>query len=283
MNILALDIGGTFIKWATLNDKYEILKKGKFETNTNNNNGLQIIKNIANFALEINKEFKLSRIGISFPGAIDFKNSTIIGYTPNIPGSQGLNIRKEFHKYFDIPVYIDNDLNVASMGEIHHGALNNVNNGIMIGIGTGIGSAIIINKEIYRGEFCWGGEVGRQFIKNKKWESIASTSALLKRLGGNISGEEIFEKLNDPKINKIYIEWLDDLAEGFSNIISILNPGTIVVGGGVSDNPLFKMEDLKNNILKYIPDTLVDNTKIVKAKLGNEAALYGCVYMSLNN
>lgn len=282
MNILAFDIGGTFIKWGVLSENdFSIIEKGKFDTEAKKLGGKGIIEKVANFANGLIKKYNLVGVGISMPGVVDSEKGIILGSTPNIPKSQGIEIFKIFNSICSLNLVIHNDVNSATIGELVSGNLKNSTNGIMITIGTGIGGGIVINGKLYEGSTSWAGEVGRKlFHNNVEWEKIASTKVLLEeiesRTGKKISGEVLFDDLSS---NKIYQEVLDkfyyNLSVGIADLLNILNPDTFIIGGGISENDNFKVEDLKKSLGKLIPDNLLNSVSIRKALLGNNASLIG--------
>lgn len=282
MKILSFDIGGTFIKWGIVDTKtYEIIENGKFPTDTEKNTGEKIIDLLVVKTQELVSELEIDGVGISMPGAIDSNKSIIVGATDNIPNSQGLNIQEIFNsKLPTIRVVVSNDVNVASLGELATGNLVGETNALMMTIGTGIGGAIIIDGKLYEGSSFLAGEIGRQFVLGKKWESIASTKALIEQM--NVAGvklttgEEVFERLeSDPLVNKVYTQWLEYVSEGISNLIAILNPKTIVIGGGITEETKFCVEHIKEKLNNYLPIEFVNSITLRKAKLGNKAAIIG--------
>lgn len=278
---LAIDIGGTFIKWGLI-DNSEIIENGKFPTEALEIEGAGIVKKIAHFANEMNEKHGITKVGISIPGATNSQTKTIVGATQNIPGSQWLNVGEVFAEVCGIETYVGNDVNNALLGELEVGALKGKKDALMITLGTGIGGALLIEGELYEGHSAWAGEVGRMIVKGQKWEHTASTSSLLKAVkeatGNEISGEEFYSELaTNVEYQRVYDEYLDSLAIGLVNVMSTLNPDLIVLGGGITESESFMIEDIVEHISKYIPKELVEITEIVKAKTGNKAALFGSV------
>ncbi len=286
MKIISIDIGGTFIKWGVIDKNFKILEKGKFKTDAFNIKTKGILKNVAE---KINKLLDkhggdIKGIGISIAGIVDSKTSKVLTPAVNLPESNNLIIIDELNKYLNknLPIRVINDATAAALGEMEIGYLKNVNDGILITLGTGIGAGVIINGQIYEGGFYGAGEVGRHSINGITWEQDCSVRSLIMEISllldrKDLTGEEIFElKKINPLVNEIYEQWLLKIARGLANIIYILNPTKICLGGGIVQNENFKIEKidekLKSMILKH---DIYKNVEILKAKLLNDAALYG--------
>lgn len=292
MKYIVFDVGGTSVKWAIMDGNFKIIKKDRFPTDILKIQTTGLMVKLGMFIKDIEKKYgNINGIAIGMPGVVDPVTTKIIGATPNLPGSQNLDIKKELSKFTKTKnIIVHNDANLAAMGEYVKGSMKGTNNSLLITIGTGIGSGLILNGELFLGANNWAGEVGRQFIKSQKWESIASTKALLNYVkevtGKEMDGVEVTAKLKqkDEAITEIYHAWLDNLSQGLYNIIQVLNPETIALGGGISESPEFKMKKLKQVIMTYTSNKeLINSTRIVKATLGNDAALYGAAAMLYKN
>jgi len=287
MNKLGIDIGGTFIKWAIFNKDNKIIKRGKIDSNLdtadNSRDFKDVMSDLIYFINELNKEFKLEYIGFSLPGAIDTKNKKISWSGINTKSASGFNLGHEVEKRTGIRTELINDANAGALGEVHEGAAKGYDDAVVIVIGTGIGSGIVINKEILIGQYFFGGEIGQiPWTDNKPLEQHISAHYFLKKvnskLNTNMDGVEFFSKLkNDKAIQKYYFEWIDEISKMIVTLNWILDPQIFILGGGVIDNPLFKISDIENSLPKFLDKKLVKNIKIKKAKLGSDAQLYGAV------
>ena len=287
MNKLGIDIGGTFIKWAVFNKDNEIIKRGKISSNLDTSENKRDFKDLVNDLIdlinELNKEFNLKYVGFSLPGAIDTKNKKISWSGINTKSASGFKLGEEIEKRTGIHTELTNDANAGALGEVYEGAAKGSDNAIVIVIGTGVGSGIVVDKKILVGQYFFGGEIGHiPWTDNKPLEQCISTHYFLKRvnneLNTNMDGVEFFKKLkNDKTIQKYYYEWIDEIAKMIITLNWILDPEIFILGGGVIDNSLFKISDIEKSLLKFIDKKLSKNIKIKKAKLGSDAQLYGAV------
>ncbi len=285
MKTITIDIGGTFVKWAVIDENYKIIEKDKFETNALYIKGKGIMELIANCIKELRERYDdIDCVGISVPGAVDSNTSEILAATKNIPESQGLNIRKEINKHININIEVINDANAAALGEKVNGELNGVDTGVFITLGTGIGAGIIIGGEIYEGFRFSAGEVGRHYIDQGTWETFSSVRGLTNSFhlmfGRNFSGEECFEYGKENEIAINYIDkWYRSVSLGIANIIYILNPEKVIIGGGISTDDSLSLEQINKHLKNIVSIEILENTVIKKSSSGNDAALYGLAYL----
>src|SRR3989304_7902929 len=163
--VIGLDLGGTNIRAAAVERGGEIIQMVKIPTEVANGRE-RVIANILKVIDKIKKELKglkLSAIGMGIPGIIFFDKG-IVARSPNFPDWIDFNLRERLSKDLDVPFYIDNDANLAAFGEGCIGAGRNYNSFCMLTLGTGVGGGIILNKNIWRGEYGMAGGFGQ--IKN---------------------------------------------------------------------------------------------------------------------
>ncbi len=287
MKTIAYDIGGTFVKWAILDDEINIIEKGKYETNAHEVMASGIFKDVSNNAISLKEKYPdIEMIAISVPGVVDSETGIVLSATHNIPGSQGMNIKEEIAKWTSIKVSVINDANAATLGEKANGSLKNVSTGVVVTLGTGIGGGLIINNKIHQGHFYSAGEVGRHIVNGKTWEKQFATKGLIDSAKAhlneeNVRGEDLVALTkNDNELLKIYNDWLDGVAQGIANIINIINPEVISLSGGITENDDFKIDEISKLVSKYVLNEILENTKITKSSSGNDAALYGATLFS---
>ncbi|MDR2357293.1 MAG: ROK family protein [Oscillospiraceae bacterium] len=208
----------------------------------------------------------VSGIGVGVPGAVDGKRGEIL-YTANLPLS-GLNIADELRSDFPAPVYLENDANCAALGEKLAPGRESVGNMVFITVGTGIGGGMIVDGKIYRGFNAAAGEVGHMVIvrggrkcacgRRGCWERYASASALaedaaklasgaggaaIRRLCGGdlarVSAKMPFEAAGqgDAASQRLVRAYISRLAAGVTNLVNILEPELVCIGGGISREP----------------------------------------------
>ncbi|OOM07523.1 ROK family transcriptional regulator [Clostridium saccharobutylicum] len=254
------------IKIALVNIKKEIIENIRI---SHNNDGIENLIKIINEKIDfIMKKYnldseKLLGIGLSLPGTVDFKEG-IIKYS-YLLGVKEFNLKEKF-QYLNVPIYVDNEANLSAYYEFlsRKDVLKNL---LYVSITDGLGLGIIINGKIYRGDNNSSGEFGhiKVVIDGKKCkcgakgclEAYASMNSLIEsyneEVSENILDIDEFEKLymqNDIKTKKVLDDYLRILAVGISNLIMILDPNTIVIGGDINNLLNDKMEILKKNIYK---------------------------------
>lgn len=286
MKILALDVGGTAIKSALIeNDTIvcskEILSCGK-------DGGEILLKNICN-CIDTYENFDV--IGISTTGQVDSAAGKIVYASDNVPGYTGILLRDIIEKKYGVNVYVENDVNAAAIGEYHFGAAKGEKNFICLTYGTGIGGAIVLNGEICRGGNGIAGEAGHMITHangvlcncggNGCYESYASTTALVKKAmeydEKYFNGREIFEGFYNGNSEIIIIvnDWIDEIVCGLIGLVHLLNPSCILLGGGIMSEK-YVVSEVERRTKEHIMSSFRD-MKIKPATLGNNAGIFGMV------
>ncbi len=288
MKILAFDIGGTEIKYAFCDEKFNLTDKKSIPTNAHEG-GKRIIERI----VEIIKSCDgIDRIGISTAGQVNSLKGEIIFATDSIPGYTGTKIKEIIEAETGIPTAVENDVNSAAIGEAIFGAAKGNDSFICLTYGTGIGGAIYLDNKLFTGASFSAGEFGHMVIhaggKNCTcggkgcYEAYASAGALVRNVeektGRKMNGREIFESFDDPEIRNIIDDWIDDIVVGLKSLIYIFNPSLIVAGGGIMNEEYITAE-----INKRLENELMAsyrNVRIVKALMGNDANKLGAAYLA---
>lgn len=292
MKILAFDIGGTFVKYGICikdeNDHFELTQTDKMPTEAQKG-GQDLIERIIDV---IESYDDVDRIAVSTAGQVDSENGIVVYSTGNIPYYTGMMVKKIIENKTGIPTFVENDVNAAAIGEAKFGSAKGYSDFICLTYGTGIGGAIYINDKIYKGSASSAGELGHMIVHSGGrqctcggegcYECYASARALLndiyKVTGEDLDGFQIFEKSNfsRPEIRSEIDKWIDEIIVGLMNIIYTFNPPLIVLGGGIlNEDYIIDLIDRKiyNRLMENFR-----NVKIVRAKLGNKAGLYGASY-----
>lgn len=301
---IGIDLGGTTIKLGIVNADGKIIDSLIYPTLAESNSIDTIYKNMVNAISDLkdrNKKIKISGIGIGSPGVITPDEEKIIGIS-NIPVLNGFPLAKEFSKEFGVPAYIDNDANSAARGEYLFGAAKGKDNFFMVTLGTGVGGAIFIDGKLYKGYSNFAGEMGHMIIVTDGkfctcgnfgcWEAYASASAMVKKARTLVErGYETSLSLYYPELNaKIIVEEArkgDEIAVdvvveigkyvgiGISNIINILNPHYVVIGGGLSHAGDILLNEIKHYSKVNTRPFSWEIVDIVMAELGNQAGIMG--------
>ena len=285
MNILAIDIGGTMIKYGLVSSGGEILSTDKIETEAEK--GLENILNKIDNIFKRYKENNPVGIAVSGTGQINGMIGKVIGGNPIIPNWIGTNLVKILEEKYNLPIVLENDVNCVALGEKWIGAGKDLSNFICLTIGTGIGGGIILNNQLFRGENFVAGEFGHILIKKGEFEQFASTTALIRlvkeRTGKTLNGKEIFdlEKKEIVEYQEVISEWIENLTDGLSSIVYCFNPANIILGGGVIEQGEALINRVKNSLFKKIGLQFKEKLNIIQAKLGNNAGMIGASYLLL--
>ncbi|MGL5647800.1 MAG: ROK family protein [Clostridium sp.] len=281
-NFIGIDIGGTSIKFAVVSEEFEILEKGKIETRKTNTENF-ILEDIKGIVRELIKRYDIEGIGVSTAGVVDVILGKIIYAGKTIPGYIGTEIKKTLEEEFKIKVEVENDVNSAAIGEVIKGTGKGSSSTFMITVGTGIGGAFLIEDKIFYGASNNAGEIGYMKVDGKDIQDIASTTALVnnvnEKLSVNLDGVKIFNLAEQGNI--VCIEEIDRvlrlIAKLIENIIYIINPETIILGGGIMERKKYIEPKIKKFIKEVVPVKFLEKTRIEIANLGNDAGVIGAV------
>ena len=285
MKIIVFDIGGTSIKYGVLHEENGdliFIQKGEMQTEAILIKGTGIIQKVKEKIKEIQHIMDIDGVGISTAGMVNADDGSIIYANENIPEYTGMQIKASIENDCKCPCWVENDVNAAALGECYFGRGKNKKDMMMVTIGTGIGSAVIINRNIYHGHSRSAGEIGYMIVNGKQFQNIASTSALVNSVKEtlkleDIDGKMIFEraKHKDVLCMEAIDHLCDNIVQGISSCICLLNPELVILGGGIMMQEEYLQPVIGNYIKKYIQEEMQKNTAIVFAKLGNDAGMMG--------
>lgn len=289
MKIIALDIGGTSIKAGEIING-SLNACAEYETNA-----LQGGEFVMRRAIEIiEQQNGFDAIGISTAGQVDSQQGVIRYANENIPEYTGTPIQDILQKRFKVPVAVENDVNCAALGEAHYGASKDWNDFLCITYGTGVGGAIVINRQIYHGSMFSAAEFGHIITHANGrpcncgfkgcYECYASTSALVRSaLALNlqlVNGRAIFEQIANPMVKSIIDDWIEEVLLGLVSLVHIFNPSGIILGGGIM-NEKYIIHKLQSSLYSSIMPSY-HNVVLRQAKLGNHAGIMGANYLAAN-
>lgn len=276
---LVFDIGGTFVKWAFVDNEYNLDKQEEFQTfESNSSDKIELLYEKICSIINEHKN-NITGVGISTACVIDYESGEVLSENSTFKGYLGFKIKEFIKERTGVDVVTINDGNSGALGEMMLGSLKGVNNAAMLVIGTGIGAGLISDGKPLLGHKGFAGEVGFQIVEGEIWEEICSTRKLVENvsqgLGKPLPGQFIFNNLDKEDIRPHYDQWLRRLAIGIVNIFNILGPEVIVIGGGISQNENFSMEELKEATKPFASDYIYNMINLKKATLGNDANLIG--------
>ena len=308
---IGIDIGGTTIIGGVVDADGKIIIKKSIPTLPERENGLIVADIIALCKSLISDKSILTKniqsIGIGSAGIIDPQRGIVIN-AANL-GFMNVPLGDMLKAELDYPIHIDNDANCAALGESTFGAAKGSKNSVTVTLGTGIGGGIVADGSIYSGSFFGAGEVGHHIIcfdgelcncgLKGCWEVYASANALIRDTikVAKSNPKSLINTLTDGDINKVVAKttfdaaslgdetakavverYIDYLCVGLINIVNILQPEVVVIGGGVSGqgNVLIFMIENRMDKLTSLSDI---KTKFVIAELGNDAGVIGAAQL----
>lgn len=304
---IGVDVGGTKVLGGVVDESGNVLAHARRDTPRQG--GAELTRAIADVALELLREFAgVKSVGISAAGFVSSDRKTILA-TPNIAGWNGIDLDEELNSLIDLPIVIENDANAAAWGEARFGAGVNENHIMMLTIGTGIGGGLVVNGELYRGAFGIAAEFGHIRVVPEGllcgcgargcFEQYASGNALLRHareaisaspemarnllsLGdgtvAGLTGKHITDaaRLGDAVALAAFNTTAQWLGAGIASLSVVLDPGCVIIGGGVIDAGEILLEPTRVAVERYMPFAgKHPSPRIIAARLGNEAGLVG--------
>ena len=285
MNRIGIDLGGTKIEGILTDENYKTITRKRISTNQEEGYN-SILESIKNLILELVQESndKVS-IGICTPGALSLRTGLI--KNSNTQCLIGKDLQNDLKNILHYNVSIENDANCFALAEAKLGAGKNSNLVFGIIMGTGVGGGIIIDGKIHHGRTNIAGEWGHHclhpegnicYCGNKGCVETYISGPALEKKWSNLTNQnqplpEIIKSLDNPNFPNWKKSFLDDFGLSLANVIDILDPDVIILGGGVS-NIDFLYDEGKNSIYEKVFSDIVD-TPITKNELGDSAGVFG--------
>lgn len=280
MAIAAFDIGGTSVKYGLWNGT-ELDRKGSFPTPKTWDEMKAGFKRVY---AEFTADEEVTGAGFSFPGSVDTEKGAIFGLSA-VPYIHRFPIRDELERELGVPVKMENDANGAALAELWRGAATEVENALFVVVGTGVGGAVIVNRQIVRGMNLFGGEFGCMLLDDNTPLSMVGTpfqaaNRYAEKTGDTIDGKELFDRAErGDELAQHEVEVFQNaLAQGIHNLLVCFNPELLVVGGAISvrEDFLEQLTDKVNGLLQKTGSTDVE-ARIVPCAFHNDANLIGAV------
>lgn len=304
--LVGVDLGGTKIATALTDTDCQILKYESVRTEAARGAEpivAQMISEIQRITEGLPKESILG-IGVACAGLIEPGTGKVL-YSPNLDW-RDLPLKEMIKAELPLPVYVGNDVNMAALGELHYGAGIGKKQLVCVFVGTGIGGGIVIDGHLYEGANGFAGEIGHATIdwdgppcpsgNPGCWEGYASGTAMQRRaldalkqgessmLADMIHGDESKMRVEliaeaaakgDALAQQIIRETGEYLGAGCANLVNVLNPERIIMGGGVIRG-VPELVDMTREVVKRraLQDAAAA-VEIVKARFGREAGVIG--------
>lgn len=300
-----VDVGGTKIAGGVVDEDGTILEELRVVSPATDAEAIEVA--IAGLVNELKSRHDIAAVGVGAAGYVD-KRRAVVMFAPNIAW-RNVNLKAELEPRVDLPVVIENDANAAAWGEFRYGAGHDVDDLLLITVGTGVGGGVVLDGELYRGGFGAAAEIGHMRVvpdgilcgcgNHGCFEQYASGSALvrdaraaaaagspfarglLERAGGDpnrIDGPLITGAARDG--DAFAVDQLATvgrwLGEGIASLTAVLEPAMVVVGGGVSEAEELLLGPARAAFAREVVGSAFRPTpEIRKARLGNRAGLIG--------
>ena len=307
--VVGVDLGGTKISTALSDLEGKIINQTTIPTDAHEGE-VPVLNRIINSIEKVVNDSAVSYedikgIGIGSPGPLDAKQGIIIT-TPNLP-FKNFNLVKPISEKFGVPVFLDNDANVAAIGEFMFGAGKGAENIVFFTVSTGVGGGAILNGKVYRGHTSNALEIGHMTVAPHGprcncgnvvcVEATSSGTAIAKRAHEalstkvetslrkyeNVTSYEVFVEAaaGDPVAKDIIDDAMNYLGIAVANAVSIFDPEYVIIGGGVSKAGDVVFDTVRKVVNKRCFKSMAESVKIVPAGLGTDAGLIGAVALAL--
>jgi len=290
------DLGGSQLKCGLINDEGKVLFQDTFETPAKIKDLLPLLKTSWE---TLKKEAKknITSCGFGFPGIFNLSEQKIY-QSPNFPELDLFDLSPALSSIIDIPFYVNNDANLAAFGEYKLGAGQGVQSLVLLTIGTGIGTGIILDGKLWQGKCGYAGELGHVPVNPEGDPCLCGSQGCLEtevsaptivrnykdlnKLDEEVSAEEVYRraKKGDPEALQVYARAGHFLGVGLAIAINLLNPEKILLGGGVmkAGDLLLASALPAAEERSYTP--AFDCCRIEEAALGNTAGFIGAALWS---
>ncbi|HEP1624799.1 ROK family protein [Streptococcus pyogenes] len=283
---LAIDIGGTAIKYGLISETGDLLEKEEMATEAYKG-GSSILEKVKGLVKTYQDQMDLAGVAISSAGMVNPDKGEIFYAGPQIPNYAGTQFKKEIEETFGLPCEVENDVNCAGLAEAISGSAKDYPVALCLTIGTGIGGCLLFNSQVFHGSSHSACEVGYLHLSDGQFQDLASTTALVQEValayGDDISqwdGRRIFEqaKAGDAICIAAISKQVDYLGQGIANICYVVNPNVVVLGGGIMAQKDYLADKLKTALDSYLVSSLAKKTQLKFASHGNNAGILGAYY-----
>lgn len=300
---IAVDMGASHIRFVLANENAEVL--GEIRDRVLSSSGPkgildQICDGTTRLLAPLPNRQGFRGIAIGVPGAVQPTNGRIIDAN-NVPGWHEVDLGQYLETHFDSPVYLDNDANMAALGEHWRGVAKGVQNFVFVALGTGVGAGLILNGRICRGRLGAAGEIFRMNLEWPRWEEDFPDTGYFERyvsgMGMALEGRKalatgngslvtsladerdarfVFEAMEhgNPQAEALVDRCFTMLGVGVANLISVLDPELIVFNGGLVRGAPEKMLATVDRVVRRIHS---NPPPIKTSSLGDRAQIWGAL------
>ena len=300
-----VDVGGTKISGGVVDQDGSVVEELRVVSPATDVGAIEDA--ITSLVTELRSRHEITAVGVGAAGYVD-KSRAVVMFAPNIAW-RDVNLKSELEERIDLPVVVENDANAAAWGEFTYGAGHDIDDLLMVAVGTGVGGGVVLDGELYRGAFGVGAEIGHMRVvpdgilcgcgNRGCLEQYASGSALVREVrvaarGGSLLAADLLDRAGgdpDEITGPLVTEAAHDgdpfaveqlavlgrwLGEGIASLTAVLDPAVVVIGGGVSEAGDLLLEPVRSAFASQLTGRghrpVLD---IRRARLGNRAGLIG--------
>jgi glucokinase len=300
-----IDVGGTKIAGCVVDTDGTILEQARVESPATSTDAIE--QAIEELVRGLQRNHRIASVGVGAAGFVD-KGRAVVMFAPNLAWRDE-TLKADLEGRLGLPVVVENDANAAAWGEFEFGAGKDVDDLLLVTVGTGVGGGIVLDGELYRGAFGVAAEIGHLRVERNGrpcgcgnrgcWEQYASGSALVRGVreaveSSSLQAREMLVRAGgDPAANtgpmisesaaagdRIAVEQLEILGhwlgEGIASLVTVLDPAVAVIGGGVSEAGDLLLEPIRAAFRSNLTGRgHRPEMEIRKAQLGNTAGMIG--------
>lgn len=287
---LAIDIGGTAIKYGLIDEAGTILERHEKPTDAHLG-GPHILETVCHLVESYVKIAELKGVALSSAGMVDPVKGEIFYSGPQIPNYAGTKFKATIEERYNLPCQIENDVNCAGLAEAISGAARGSRLSLCLTIGTGIGGCLIQEGQIFHGSSYSACEVGYLPLPGGAFQDIASTTTLVKRVveatGDNPAewnGRRVFTeaKAGNTICRSAISQLVKNLALGIASTCYVVNPEVVVLGGGIMAQEDYLRPELEEELAKVLVPSISEKTRLAFAKHQNDAGMRGAYFHFLS-
>lgn len=294
--VFAVDLGGTHLRMALVDEQGKIHKHVKRET-PKGNSPESVIEPLISTAQQWSEEcVRPVAASILVPGAVDSKQAVVIG-APNLPSLINFDLKAELQRRLGWPIFLENDANGAAMGESWLGAARDCRDVVSVTLGTGVGGGVILNGKLWRGSHGSAGEIGHTTVEPFSGlkckcgntgclELFASATAIVRMAGevglDGLSAVEVYEagRNGDERAVSVFKRFGMYLGIGLANLMSLIDPQIIVISGGAANGWDLFATEMYRQVEERAFRATAQQVKIARAERGDDAGLLGAARLA---
>jgi glucokinase len=294
---IGVDVGGTNIKMGLIHHRKGIVARSRLATKKLGGKKSSLVGAVIDAMRALTdqegvRKSEIAGVGLGLPGPVD-SMAGVVKYLPNVPGWKNEPLAEEIRTLFKLPAFIDNDVNLITLGEWKYGAGRGFDNIFCMTLGTGVGSGMVLDGSLYRGEGFVAGEIGHAVTRDDYpsrsfpdgyayFEHYVGHASLLKKAKAMIRSDleglpEIcpLARAGDKKALAFYDHTGKIIGNMMVGVINLLNPRMVIIGGGVSNHYRFFIRSLKSTVQERAMPVHCRMVQFRRASLGDDGGLFG--------